>query len=47
LRSNAVFWQKLHYMHNNPVKAGIVTEPHHYLHSSAHPDKRIDVLEIV
>jgi len=31
----------------NPVKAGIVTEPHHYLHSSAHPDRRLDVLEIV
>jgi len=47
LRSNAVFWQKLQYLHNNPVKAGIVTEPYHYLHSSAHPDKRLDVLEIV
>jgi hypothetical protein len=34
-------------LHNNPAKAGIVTEPHHYLHSSAQPDRRLDVLEIV
>ena len=29
--------QKVDYIHNNPVEAGIVDEPHHYLYSSAHP----------
>jgi len=28
-------YQKLNYIHNNPVKAGIVYEPQHYLLSSA------------
>jgi|ERR1700754_490760 len=27
--------QKLDYIHHNPVRAGIVTEPEHYLYSSA------------
>ena len=27
--------QKLEYIHNNPVKAGFVDEPEHYLYSSA------------
>lgn len=27
--------QRLEYLHNNPVKAGIVLEPQHYLYSSA------------
>lgn len=27
--------QKLNYIHNNPVKAGIVEKPEHYLYSSA------------
>ena len=30
-----VFDQKMNYIHNNPVKAEIVEEPHHYLYSSA------------
>lgn len=29
------FYQKLAYIHMNPVKAGIVLEPEHYLYSSA------------
>lgn len=28
-------WQKLNYIHNNPVKAGIVEKPEDYLYSSA------------
>jgi len=28
-------WQKLEYIHNNPVKAGIVGKPEDYLYSSA------------
>lgn len=35
LFSNKFMDQKLHYIHMNPVKAGIVEEPHHYLYSSA------------
>jgi putative transposase len=35
LFSGEVFDQKLDYIHNNPVKAEIVVEPHHYLYSSA------------
>ena len=27
--------QKINYIHNNPVRAEIVAEPHHYLYSSA------------
>ena len=30
-----VIWQKLNYIHLNPVRAGIVTEPWHYVYSSA------------
>lgn len=35
LRSPAVIEQKLEYIHMNPVKAGLVTEAHHYIYSSA------------
>ena len=31
----SVFEQKLNYIHDNPVRAEIVEEPHHYLYSSA------------
>ncbi|MEO8068887.1 MAG: hypothetical protein ABI599_14415 [Flavobacteriales bacterium] len=30
--------QKIAYIHNNPVEAGMVSEGHHYLLSSAHLD---------
>lgn len=33
--SNAVIDQKLDYLHNNPIKAGIVTRAEDYLYSSA------------
>ena len=35
--SSAVYEQKVEYIHNNPVSAGMVTEPQHYRLSSAHP----------
>jgi len=35
LWSSAVMDQKLDYLHNNPVTAGWVDEPEHYLYSSA------------
>jgi REP element-mobilizing transposase RayT len=35
LYSGQFIWQKLNYIHNNPVEAGIVEKPEHYLYSSA------------
>ena len=35
LWSLPVIWQKLDYIHNNPVRAGIVSDPTHFLYSSA------------
>ncbi len=35
LFSPAVTFQKIDYVHNNPIVAGIVSEPDHYLYSSA------------
>lgn len=35
LHSNELMSQKLEYIHNNPVKNGIVSKPEDYLHSSA------------
>ncbi len=35
LSTNKIMEQRLDYLHNNPVEAGIVEEPHHYLYSSA------------
>ena len=35
LSTNAMMEQRLEYLHNNPVVAGIVDEPEHYVYSSA------------
>jgi len=35
LDTNDIMDQKMEYIHNNPVKAGFVDEPHHWLNSSA------------
>jgi putative transposase len=35
LSNNYLMDQKLEYLHNNPVKAGLVYEPQHYVFSSA------------
>jgi hypothetical protein len=35
LYSAAFIFQKINYIHNNPVEAGIVEKPEHYLYSSA------------
>jgi putative transposase len=35
LRTHAVFMQKLEYIHYNPVKAGLCTNPEDYYYSSA------------
>lgn len=35
LSNNHMMQQKLDYLHDNPVEAGLVSEPEHYLYSSA------------
>lgn len=35
IRNEKMFWTKLHYIHNNPVEAGIVRKPEDYKYSSA------------
>ncbi len=48
LYSRKFLLQKLHYIHNNPVKARIVDNPEHYLFSSARNYAGLDEeLEIV
>ncbi|MBL0741232.1 REP-associated tyrosine transposase [Chryseolinea lacunae] len=51
LSTNHMLDQRLDYIHNNPVKAGIVLSPEHYLYSSAInyaglPEKLLDVMLI-
>ena len=51
LNTNVMLEQRLEYIHNNPVKAGIVLSPEDYLYSSAMnyaglPEKLIDVILI-
>ncbi len=35
IRNEKMFWAKLHYIHNNPVEAGILLRPEGYKYSSA------------
>jgi hypothetical protein len=49
LSTNEMIDQRLAYIHNNPVEAGIVLSPEHYLYSSAInyadlPEKLIEVI---
>lgn len=46
LFNNAIIEQKRDYIHNNPVKAGLVTDPTAYLYSSACPDSPLEVMEL-
>lgn len=41
-----VIFQKLHYIHNNPVRAGYVEMPEHWMYSSANPNSPIKVLPL-
>ncbi len=45
LWSEDVIKQKIAYLHNNPVKAGFVAEPHHWLYSSGNEFSEIKVLD--
>ena len=44
--SNAVIDQKIEYIHQNPVRAGLVTEPHYYKYSSACFDSPLRISEL-
>ena len=51
LSTNEMIDQRVNYIHNNPVEAGIVLSPEHYLYSSAInyaglPEKLIDVISL-
>ena len=46
LYTNSVIDQKIEYIHQNPVKAGIVTDEVYYLYSSANPDGPITLDEL-
>ena len=44
LKTSAVIDQKIEYIHNNPVKAGLVLKPECWQYSSANQLNNIDVL---
>ena len=51
MSTNEILDQRLNYIHNNPVEAGIVLSPEHYFYSSAVnyaglPEKLLDVIYI-
>ncbi len=46
LYSNSVIEQKIEYIHQNPVRAGIVTEAQYYKYSSACFDSPLKILEL-
>lgn len=46
LQTNEVIEQKVNYIHQNPVRAGLVSEPEHYLYSSASPNSPLEIYEM-
>jgi REP element-mobilizing transposase RayT len=40
-----IFFQKMYYIHMNPVKAGYVCEPEHWYYSSANPNSPLKMNE--
>jgi hypothetical protein len=44
LYSNEVIAQKINYIHQNPVRAGLVNEPENYIYSSANKNSVLKVL---
>jgi putative transposase len=46
LDKNTIIDQKVEYIHMNPVRAGLVSEPEHYIYSSASPNSPLEVCEI-
>lgn len=43
LESNRWIDEKIEYIHQNPVKAGLVNEPQNYIYSSANPDTALNL----
>ena len=41
----AMYDQKVSYMHNNPVEEGLLTLPEHYARSNAHPESPLRMFE--
>jgi putative transposase len=46
LYTNTVIDQKVDYIHQNPVRAGFVSEAHEWIYSSANPLSPIKVLDL-
>ena len=46
LTSDEIFDQKVDYIHNNPVEAGIVTNAESYMNSSANEFAEIELVEL-
>jgi putative transposase len=46
LDSPEILEQKIDYIHNNPVKAGIVNEPENYIYSSANPFSELKISDV-
>ena len=44
--NNKILWQKINYIHMNPVRTGWVAEPWHWLYSSANPRSPLVVMDI-
>ena len=44
--NSKVLWQKMNYIHLNPVRAGLVKEAEYWWYSSANPRSPIKVMEI-
>lgn len=44
IQDEAMMWQKLEYMHNNPVERGYVDDPIHWRYSSARNYARMPAL---
>ncbi len=42
--SQKFYDQKVEYIHNNPVEAGLVTDPQYYRYSSANPNCRVRIV---
>lgn len=47
IRNEKEFWEKVNYVYNNPLRAGLVESPEDYLYSSANPKVETDLEEFL
>ncbi|KPJ48542.1 MAG: hypothetical protein AMJ41_04700 [candidate division Zixibacteria bacterium DG_27] len=47
IRNEKEFWEKVNYIYNNPLKAGLVESPEDYPYSSANPKVETDLEEFL